>query len=290
MVTPVVLPKLDHYPLASWVTIPGTPATCTSDGLTEGKECHLCEDVMVTQVVLPKLDHILEWSESESYPSTTTVQGVDVFRCEQFEQCGYEVRTLLPLLPPAAPVTPGVTVVPAAVRRAPAGDTGGLGVDDDQQIWGDIVTNRDWVIQDNYVDIGVFNGVDVFRVTALPNSETGQYELRYLLITQELLADMLERGIEELWFEMDGASLRIPISVFTSDATRQMVEGYGFDPDTVLFVLKIEPDRDGQEVEGGGKAYNVGLFIRQDGVQEYVYPDLLDIGDELGNPIRLMPR
>ena len=39
------------------VTIPGTAATCTATGLTEGKKCAVCDTVLVAQQVIDKLPH-----------------------------------------------------------------------------------------------------------------------------------------------------------------------------------------------------------------------------------------
>ncbi len=38
-------------------TLPAVPATCTSTGLTEGKKCSVCDEVIIAQVVTPKAAH-----------------------------------------------------------------------------------------------------------------------------------------------------------------------------------------------------------------------------------------
>ena len=38
-------------------TIPGTPATCTETGLTEGKKCAVCGEILVAQEVIPATNH-----------------------------------------------------------------------------------------------------------------------------------------------------------------------------------------------------------------------------------------
>ena len=45
----VTLTKTGHSP----VTVPGTPATCVDDGLTDGSVCSVCEAVLIAQEVIP---------------------------------------------------------------------------------------------------------------------------------------------------------------------------------------------------------------------------------------------
>ena len=42
------------------VTIPGYPATCTTDGLTDGSYCSVCGETITAQVVIPALGHSYE--------------------------------------------------------------------------------------------------------------------------------------------------------------------------------------------------------------------------------------
>jgi len=175
-----------------------------------------------------------------------------------------------------------------SVSRRASGDEDILGVTDNTPL--ELVSDEDWVIQENYADADMYNGVNVYRVTALPSTETGQYELRYLLIKPQLIAEMLAMESEELWFEMEDACLRIPASVFNSDAARAAVESCGFGMDEFIFVMMIKPDSEGQEVEEGGKAYTVGLFVRDGDLLGNAAPDLFDVTQELGSPMRLMAR
>ena len=49
-------PEEPHVHAEEWV--PGTPATCTSTGLTDGSKCKWCGEVMQAQTEIPKIDHV----------------------------------------------------------------------------------------------------------------------------------------------------------------------------------------------------------------------------------------
>ena len=51
---------------------PAVPATCTEDGLTEGKHCSLCNEVLVKQSVVPATGHT-SYKLAASDPTCTTV-------------------------------------------------------------------------------------------------------------------------------------------------------------------------------------------------------------------------
>ena len=44
------------------VTVPGTPATCTDPGLTEGKNCETCGTVLTPQETIPAIEHSYEYA------------------------------------------------------------------------------------------------------------------------------------------------------------------------------------------------------------------------------------
>ena len=65
---------------------PAIAATCTSEGLTEGKHCSLCGEVLVAQTVVPKLDH--NYQKSTVIKPTCTERGFTTFVCN----CGDEYQ------------------------------------------------------------------------------------------------------------------------------------------------------------------------------------------------------
>ena len=54
-------------------TIPGTPATCTQSGLTDGKKCSECGEILLPQEVIPATDHVS--ATTGAYPATCLVDG-----------------------------------------------------------------------------------------------------------------------------------------------------------------------------------------------------------------------
>ena len=58
---------------------PAIEATCTSEGLTEGKHCSLCGEVLVAQTVVPKSDH--DYRQLKVEKPTCTERGFTTFVC-----------------------------------------------------------------------------------------------------------------------------------------------------------------------------------------------------------------
>ncbi|MBR4308838.1 MAG: hypothetical protein IKT58_04490, partial [Oscillospiraceae bacterium] len=57
----------------TYVTIPGTPATCTESGLTAGEKCSVCSVVLTEQTVIAPLGHARKFGEP--VPATCTESG-----------------------------------------------------------------------------------------------------------------------------------------------------------------------------------------------------------------------
>ena len=62
-------------------TIPGKAATCKEEGLTDGKRCAKCGEVIVAQQIIPANEHIYD---SKLTPPTDTEDGYITYTC----QCG----------------------------------------------------------------------------------------------------------------------------------------------------------------------------------------------------------
>lgn len=70
------IPALDH----TEETIPAVAATCTATGLNEGKQCSVCEEILVEQTVRPALGH--DWETHEAQEATCTEDGHS-----EYQQC-----------------------------------------------------------------------------------------------------------------------------------------------------------------------------------------------------------
>ena len=82
----------------NYVTVAGKAATCTSTGLTDGKECSVCGDISVEQEIIPMLSHTEGEAvkENEVAATCTTAGSYDsVVKCEV---CGKELsRNTVPV-------------------------------------------------------------------------------------------------------------------------------------------------------------------------------------------------
>ena len=61
--------------------IPGTPADCTLDGLSDGKKCITCKEITVDQEPIPALGHKLVADPAKSVPATCTEKGKNFMTC-----------------------------------------------------------------------------------------------------------------------------------------------------------------------------------------------------------------
>ena len=76
---------IDHYCAAySWDIVEETPATCTETGLTQGKTCKICGNVIEERKEIPALGHDLETTTT----ATCTEPGTTTTACRR-EGCGY---------------------------------------------------------------------------------------------------------------------------------------------------------------------------------------------------------
>ena len=77
---------LGHTPVA----IPGYEATCTTDGMTEGSYCSVCDETIVAQVVIPATGHAFgEWTETKA--PTCTEDGEQSRSCANCDAVETEV-------------------------------------------------------------------------------------------------------------------------------------------------------------------------------------------------------
>ena len=76
---------INHYCAAySWDTVEETPATCTETGLTQGKTCKICGNVIEERKEIPALGHDLKTTTT----ATCTEPGTTTTACQR-KGCGY---------------------------------------------------------------------------------------------------------------------------------------------------------------------------------------------------------
>lgn len=88
--SPETSPEPEHQHTEE--TIPAVLATCTTKGLTEGKKCSVCGDILVAQKEIPALGHDYSKMEVVKEP-TCTVEGVEEGVCSR---CGETVQRVIP--------------------------------------------------------------------------------------------------------------------------------------------------------------------------------------------------
>ena len=85
---------IDHYCAAySWDTVEETPATCTETGLTQGKTCKICGDVIEERKEIPALGHDLKTTTT----ATCTEPGTTTTACQR-KGCTYKTMASTPAL------------------------------------------------------------------------------------------------------------------------------------------------------------------------------------------------
>ncbi len=75
------------------ITLNATAATCTTSGLTEGKSCQRCQEILIAQQTIPEAGHNMAVSEELSVAPTCKDAGKSVKVCTT---CGAKEETTLP--------------------------------------------------------------------------------------------------------------------------------------------------------------------------------------------------
>ena len=92
LITDIVIPAYGHV----LATIEGKDPTCTQTGLTEGKRCVSCNEIVEEQEVIPALGHAYREGEYEvTQEPTCTEAGVKEYVCMR---CGEEQKESIPAL------------------------------------------------------------------------------------------------------------------------------------------------------------------------------------------------
>ena len=111
-------PLADHTP----VTVPGTPATCTATGLTDGVKCGECGKTLTAQTVIPKTGH--NYAVTENTASTCTVPGRKVSVCSRCGDVQSETKPLADHTPVTVPGTPATCTAEGLTDGVKCGECG----------------------------------------------------------------------------------------------------------------------------------------------------------------------
>ena len=184
------------------VVVPGKAATCTETGLTDGKKCSVCGEVLVAQEIIPVTEHKYV---STKVPATTTSKGYTKHTCSI---CGdtYKDNFTDMLTTPAADPTVAPTAAPTAA-----------------DVFGSIVSNvefnpmeYDYAFETKTVEGQEAAEDNVLVIIAAPDAD-GNYTLRNLHLSLDLLAQLNESGVEYIRFVVGDVELSFPLNMFDGE-------------------------------------------------------------------------
>ncbi len=114
-----VIPAKGH----NEVTLEALEATCTKKGLTEGKQCSTCNEILVKQTEIPALGHTAgDWTVGT--PATETTEGVEYKYCTVCNDA-VDMRKIPVLAPATEPSTTPAATTPATTAPATTSDDAG---------------------------------------------------------------------------------------------------------------------------------------------------------------------
>ena len=218
------------------VSIPGKDATCTETGLTEGKKCSVCGEVLVKQQIIPVTDHKYV---SKKVPATTTSKGYTKHTCSI---CGdtYKDNFTDMLTTPAADPTVAPTAAPAATAT---------------DVFGSIVSNvefspmeYDYAFETKTVEGQEAAEDNVLVIVADPDAD-GNYTLRNLHLSLDLLAQLNESGVEYIRFVVGDVELSFPLSMFDGEDIALIASDLG--NEMTGYVITLDNNAVNDENEAG---------------------------------------
>ena len=218
------------------VSIPGKDATCTETGLTEGKKCSVCGEVLVKQQIIPVTDHKYV---SKKVPATTTSKGYTKHTCSI---CGdtYKDNFTDMLTTPAADPTVAPTAAPAATAT---------------DVFGSIVSNvefspmeYDYAFETKTVEGQEAAEDNVLVIVAEPDAD-GNYTLRNLHLSLDLLAQLNESGVEYIRFVVGDVELSFPLSMFDGEDIALIASDLG--NEMTGYVITLDNNAVNDENEAG---------------------------------------
>ncbi len=130
-------------------------------------------------------------------------------------------------------------------------------MDDDILLENTQVFNKSWQMMDATPELEMQGNRKYFRVTAYADAD-GNYTLRYLVFNAAALQALTDANVDEIHFNLNGASLRFRPELFNRKGIQSTMAEAGLTMDTVEFAFMIEPT-----YEKNGKAsYTHALYIK----------------------------
>ena len=212
--------------------VEGKAATCTEAGLTDGEKCSVCGETLKAQMEVPVTGHDYY---TVTYKPTTTSRGYDKHTCKV---CGNEYSdNFKDKLPSPTPVP---TQTPAPVIES-LGEFGTIVFDVNG---GGEHYSTEWETSDAVEDGEAEN---ILVIIADPDEE-GQYVLRELHLSFELIEQLKERNVDAISFVVGDAELMIPISMFDDEMLLVVKEDLEA---PIGYVLTVDPNATNEAGESG---------------------------------------
>ena len=207
-------------------------ATCTKTGLTAGKHCSVCGEILTAQMEVQATGHDYR---TVTYKPTTTSRGYDKHTCKV---CGNEYRDnfkdKLPSPTPVPTQTPAPVIESLGEFDTIVFDVNGVGEH----------YSTEWETSDAVEDGEAEN----ILVIIADLDEEGQYVLRELHLSFELIEQLKERNVDAICFVVGDAELMIPISMF--DDEMLLVVKNDIEAPTG-YVLTVDPNATNEAGESG---------------------------------------
>ena len=212
--------------------VEGKAATCTEAGLTDGEKCAVCGETLKAQMEVQATGHDYR---TVTYKPTTTSRGYDKHTCKV---CGNEYSdNFKDKLPSPTPVP---TQTPAPVIES-LGEFGTIVFDVNG---GGEHYSTEWETSDAVEDGEAEN---ILVIIADPDEE-GQYVLRELHLSFELIEELKERNVDAICFVVGDAELMIPISMFDDEMLLVVKEDLEA---PIGYVLTVDPNATNEAGESG---------------------------------------
>ena len=212
---PVVIPAKGH----TEVVDPAVPVTCTETGLTEGKHCSACDNVLVKQEVVPAKGHTPGTAVRENEkPATCTRSGSydEVVYCSV---CGEELSRESKQIPAWGHnyAETGHTITRIYYRCGNCGDSYWIDNSHSRSLIPDLVRDENGENVDYIAGVSRESGKRILTVTPDLQREDTLTKVTSLWLKPEYVERWLKEGVGIVRFQRDDAILEIELTEITPD-------------------------------------------------------------------------